>query len=372
MHFLSCAGELNHHGKFMCDSIYKILGENFIRITTQKVNQERVALGYEQKTLTTYNLERLDIDKNSIREIVSWCDVMDFGAAPEQYLREAIRQDKVVFIRIERLLKEGKWKLFVPHIFLKYYRKYIRYRNNPKVYFLCISAYAAADLKKIGIHGDRVLQWAYCPEFYEIESREFEKRQEQLQLLWCGRMIEWKHPEMALRIAAELKKQGCDFHLKMLGTGEKEKDIQKMIGQLGLKQEVELCGAIEAKQVRKYMEKADVFLATSDQNEGWGVVINEAMNSGCVVFATPEMGATRVLIEDGENGIYIYNEQDTANKIVRMNEEEMKRMKYNAYKTIQKYFTPEVYAKTFIDLAESALNGKKKQYRHLGERAKIN
>ena len=32
MHFLSCGGEFNHHAKFMCDSLYKLLGENYMVI----------------------------------------------------------------------------------------------------------------------------------------------------------------------------------------------------------------------------------------------------------------------------------------------------------------------------------------------------
>lgn len=374
MHFLSCAGELNHHGKYMCDAIYEILGEDFKRITTQKVDQERINLGYKENAQTPYNIEKINVGINEIKEIVSWCDVMDFGAAPEEYLEEAVRQNKVVFIRIERLLKEGVWKLFVPTVLFKYYRKYIRYRNNPNVYFLCVSAYAAADLNKIGIRGDRVLQWAYCPEFINNLDEKTDDT-EKLQLLWCGRMIDWKHPEMAVEIAKELKKRNIKFELKMIGDGNKIDEIKSLIKKYSLNNEVRVYGAVESKSVREYMEKADIFLATSDRNEGWGVVINEAMNSRCAVFATNDMGAVPILIENEKNGFYIKqgSEAMCAVQIEKLakNRELLEKIKNNAFLTIKNKFTPEVYASRFVQIADDALKGNVRKYEGLGERALI-
>lgn len=375
MHFLSCAGELNHHGRYMCDSMYEILGDDFKRITTQCVNKERLNLGYEKNAVTKYNTEQKNADKETVKRIISWSDVVDFGAAPEIYLEEAVKQNKIVFIRIERLFKEGTWKLFVPHIFFRYYRKYIRYRNNPNVYYLCVSAYAAKDLSKLGIKGERVLQWAYCPKFIPVDNTVFEKNDDMLNILWCGRMIDWKHPEVAVKIAEHLKKMKCKFHMKMIGNGEKINEIRRMIANAHLTSEVELIGSVEAKKVRNYMLESDVFLATSDQNEGWGVVINEAMNSGCVVFATNEMGAAPILIEENVNGFYLSfnNESEVARKITTLskNVEQMKIIKRNAYETIKDYFSPDVYAHRFIDIAENVLEGKKLYYDKLGEKAKI-
>ena len=34
------------------------------------------------------------------------------------------------------------------------------------------------------------------------------------------------------------------------------------------------------------MEKADIFLFTSDRREGWGAVANEAMNSACALVVS--------------------------------------------------------------------------------------
>lgn len=376
MRFLSCAGELNHHGKFMCDSMYFLLGKNFRRITTQKVNFERLNLGYSQNAVTEYNIEQLNAPKKEVEKTVAWCDVVDFGTAPEIYLEEAVKQNKIVFIRIERLFKEGFWKIIVPWVLLRYYKKYIRYRNNKNVYYLCVSAYAAKDLARIGVKGSRVLQWAYCPEFIEASEKEFDKHNKRLEVLWCGRMIGWKHPETAVKIAAHLKSIGCDFHMNIIGDGEKRTDIIKLIDKLKLEAYIDVLGAVESEKIRTYMKEADVFLATSDQNEGWGVVINEAMNSGCAVFANYEMGAVPVLIKDGKNGFYIYadREKDAAVQIFELSKDSNRLcdVKKSAYETIKNHYSPDVYAQRFTEMVSKIMSGEQFKYEHLGAIAKIN
>ena len=48
------------------------------------------------------------------------------------------------------------------------------------------------------------------------------------------------------------------------------------------------------------MEKSHIHLFTSNHLEGWGAVVNEAMNSGCAVVANREAGAVPYLIEHGK------------------------------------------------------------------------
>ena len=372
MRFLSCGGELNHHGKPVCDCLYNILGNNFIRITTKKISNERINLGYTEKEDIPYNSVIENCSQEEIRDIVSWADVVDFGSAPEEYLHEAVSQGKIVFIRLERLFKEGYLKILHPKIFLRYYRRYFRYRKNKNVYFLCTSAYAASDLAKIGIRSERVLTWAYCPEFKELESDAFERKCDKLNLLWCGRLISWKHPEIAVKIAHELKKLNCNFELKIIGDGPLKEKLAAMIKNFNLSSEVNLCGAVEASLVRQHMQNADVFLTTSDHNEGWGVVVNEAMSSGCAVFAAKEMGAVPTLIKDGENGFHITagKEEEVARKITELfnSPEKLKNFKTAAYETIKTGFTPEIYAKVFIEMADEALNGEVSDRNGLGNK----
>ena len=164
--------------------------------------------------------------------------------------------------------------------------------------------------------------------------------------------------------------------MNIIGDGEKRSDIIKLVSELNLESCIDVIGAIESEKVRMYMEEADVFLATSDQNEGWGVVINEAMNSGCAVFATPEMGAVPVLIENGKNGFYLHadKEKEAAIQIYELSKdpERLRDVKQSAYETIKDHYSPDVYAQRFIEIAKKTMNGAQFEYQHLGAVAKIN
>ena len=71
----------------------------------------------------------------------------------------------------------------------------------------------------------------------------------------------------------------------MVGDGEMREQLKKRAGQEQLTQQVTFTGFQKPEQVRQYMEKAQIFLFTSDYKEGWGAVLNEAMNSGCAEAA---------------------------------------------------------------------------------------
>ncbi|NLX74757.1 MAG: glycosyltransferase family 4 protein [Synergistaceae bacterium] len=62
-------------------------------------------------------------------------------------------------------------------------------------------------------------------------------------------------------------------------------------------------------QVREEMEKANIFLFTSDRQEGWGAVLNESMKSGCAVVGSKTIGSVPFLINHEENGL-IYSNDD--------------------------------------------------------------
>ena len=53
------------------------------------------------------------------------------------------------------------------------------------------------------------------------------------------------------------------------------------------------------------MEQANIFIISSTHEEGWGAVVNEAMNSGCVVIGSHAAGAVPFLIENAKKWINI-------------------------------------------------------------------
>jgi glycosyltransferase involved in cell wall biosynthesis len=127
------------------------------------------------------------------------------------------------------------------------------------------------------------------------------------QILWVGRFIDLKHPEVAVHVAKELQKQGNPFNLIMVGDGPIRSKIQTLIADEELHDYVKIVGSKSPSNVRTLMEESDIFLFTSDKNEGWGAVLNESMNAGCVVIANYSIGSVPFLINDGVNGYHYKN-----------------------------------------------------------------
>lgn len=164
----------------------------------------------------------------------------------------------------------------------------------------------ASDFSLIGAYPDKKYVWGYFPECrqYDIDELMSKKRaSEKTEILWSGRMIDWKHPEDAIEAVASLKKQGIPFHLTMVGGGVMEDVLKQTVKEKGLSEDVEFTGFLKPEEVRSRMEKADIYLFTSDQREGWGAVLNESMNSGCCVIASSAIGAVPFMLDHCVNGL---------------------------------------------------------------------
>jgi len=81
-------------------------------------------------------------------------------------------------------------------------------------------------------------------------------------ILWVARLINLKHPEIAVEMARRLKRDGYVFNMKLIGNGELEGNIRSMIDKYSLGDCVHMLGAMRPELVRKHMEKSEIFLFT--------------------------------------------------------------------------------------------------------------
>jgi glycosyltransferase involved in cell wall biosynthesis len=158
-----------------------------------------------------------------------------------------------------------------------------------------------------------------------------------------------------------LKDNGYKFDLDIIGTGPMASQIKNMIVSNNLQNEVKLLGSMKPEQVREHMEKANIFLFTSDFNEGWGAVLNESMNSGCGIVASHAIGSVPFLLKNKINGL-IYKNGDINHlyqnvKYLLDNEKGCYQMGINAYNTLHESWNAKEAAKRVIKLSEGLLNG---------------
>lgn len=309
---------INHHQIPFCNALSELLaGEGaghsditgiFTFIQTQKMEADRVQMGWHEEERPAY-VKCYYEEEESCKELIVDSDVVIFGGVDdESYIVERLQAEKLTFRYCERLYKTGQWKAISPRGLVKKYQDHTRYRKSP-VYLLCAGAYVASDYHIVRSYPGKMYCWGYFPETKHHDVDKLMENKGRAHLLWAGRMIDWKHPELALETAKYLKDRGLSYHMDIIGGGELQPMVEQLREEYQLQQEVTLLGYRSPEEVRSYMEQADIFLFTSDRQEGWGAVANEAMNSGCAVIADHMIGAVPYLIQNGENGM-IYRSGD--------------------------------------------------------------
>lgn len=359
---------LNHHQLPFCLAMDRLTKGNFTFVATTPVPAERLNLGYHDMNkqypfvLTTY-----DSPENAMEAhvLAIKSDVVIVGSAPERYVKERIRQRKLTFRYSERIYKQGLWKVFSPRRLKSMLLDHTRYWNHP-VYMLCASAYTPFDYSLTASYLNKTYKWGYFPEVKQQDVDaliERKRKNDKPVILWVARLIGLKHPEAAIHITERLKKDGFDFELRIIGNGEMEQQLRTWIVEKQLDDCVHMLGAMSPEAVRDHMEAADIFLFTSDFNEGWGAVLNESMNSACAVIASHAIGSVPFLLKDGENG-FIYRNGDIDglyNRVVKLIEhpELREQMGRKAYSTLAEQWNAEVAAGRFVVLTQTLLDGKK-------------
>jgi glycosyltransferase involved in cell wall biosynthesis len=262
----------------------------------------------------------------------------------------------------ERLFKKGEWQLFDPRVLLSVIREHTIYRKK-NFYLLCAGAYTANDLDLIFAYPQKKYKWGYFTEVKELNIEQLisQKPVDRIEIVWTARFLDWKHPELAVKLAYELKRRGYNFHLNMIGAGDLVDDTQILIKKLNVSDCVSLLGSIPNSEVRGYMQKSNIFLFTSDRNEGWGAVLNEAMSCGCAVVASNTIGAVPYLINHQFNGLIF--KSGNLNSLLQQteslfNDKKLReKLSNNAYNTLANEWNAKKAASRFLLLAQSILDG---------------
>ena len=356
----------NHHQKYLSDAFYNLIGDNYCFIETQPISNERLNMGWGESKVPNYVKQNYISGKanEECQKLIDDADIVIIGSAPDVLIKNRIKSGKLIFRYSERPFKERS-------TFRNYTRRFLSFHHhNPfyaKNYMLCASAYTAADFNSISLFRRKCYKWGYFPETKKYDDiNNIINYKKKYSILWAGRLLEWKHPDSAIRVAKKLKESSRDFELNIIGTGPMEQELIKMISDYGLENEVHMLGSMKPEQVREHMEQSQIYLFTSDRNEGWGAVLNESMNSVCAVVASHAIGSVPFLLKDGKNGL-IYkdgDEEDLCQKVKLLldNPDLCRKYGRQAYLTMADEWNAETATKRFIVLAESILSGNKRPY----------
>ncbi len=358
---------INHHQVHLADAFYQILGKNYAFVATQEMHEWRKKLGYPDFSDREYlvNAYKSKSAKLNALHLVNEADVVIIGSAPDKYVLDRIKAGKLTFRYSERWFKSKPWYFSGPRAWINFYKNHIRFKNKP-LYMLAASAYTANDVYAIGAYKNKVYKWGYFTQVnpdFEVETPQNlgVSTLEITPLMWCARFLKLKHPELPILLAQRLKENGYKFIIDMFGSGEELETSKALAKDLGVEDVIKFRGNLPNQEILNEMRQHEIFLFTSDRNEGWGAVLNESMANGCAVVASNLIGSVPFLVKDGENGLIFQSEDiDSLYQKVKSlldNAELLAMLSQNAQRTMEEIWCPQNAAIRFLQLVEALQNG---------------
>lgn len=183
---------------------------------------------------------------------------------------------------------------------------------------------------------------------FPYQNKKYNKKK---QILWCGRLLfSDKRPDRILFIWEKLQDYLNDWNLVIVGDGPFKKQMIELSNNLALKR-VEFVGFTNP---QKYYEESSILCLTSN-HEGWGLVLTEAMQFGCIPIAFDSFESVHDIIDDGKNGFLVkpFDLDMYADKIRILSDNiDLDKVVLDTVNSVYK-FTPEIIVKEWISLFEN-------------------
>lgn len=338
----------NHHQKPVADEIFKELGLNFTFVSTMDMPQSFKDAGYPDYSNVPYNLLSFENERNYLKakELMMTSDVVIFGDAPYELVLPRIKQNKPILFTAERFFKQGTYQNFDIRILWELYHSYTKYRKGNN-YMLCSGAFTANDLNWVFAFPNKKLKWGYFTSVDTLDVSKIlkQKNNKEFKILFIARHIKWKKPFLVLETARKMHKLGMEFTLEIIGSGELNAALKQRVTEYGLEKQVQFLGNLPNGEVQQKLRESHCVLLTSDRNEGWGAVANEAMANGCTIIGSNQIGSMPYLIRPRANGLIFKSGsvKDLTKKVLLLyqNRELCKNLAVQAYRDISTTWSPE-------------------------------
>jgi glycosyltransferase involved in cell wall biosynthesis len=161
-------------------------------------------------------------------------------------------------------------------------------------------------------------------------------------LIWARAFHKIYNPGMAVRVVAALKPEFPEIHLTMLGPDKTDGSlphIQRAARDLDLIDHIEIIGIIYHIDIPRWLDKADIFINTSNYDTAPRSLL-EAMANGMCIIST-DVGGIPYLVNHGENGLLVpqddHQAMTDAVRQVLTNPSLASHLSENARKTAENY-----------------------------------
>lgn len=223
--------------------------------------------------------------------------------------------------------------MLVARIFRKPYVQHLRgslasSRQTPWLltrpnYFIPVSRWLAADLMNSGVPVDRIRQIYDAVTLPEPQPllpscplmQEFDLPPNTVLVAMIGMLVSWKGQDLFIDAVSQLPDLATPVAFFLIGgtpeLGDKDyaRGLQQQVAKMGLTSKVIFTG--QRSNMPELLGQLDVVVSASTLPEPLGLVMLEAMSSGCI-FVGPAHGAATEVVKDGVNGFLFEPNSATA------------------------------------------------------------
>jgi phosphatidyl-myo-inositol dimannoside synthase len=122
---------------------------------------------------------------------------------------------------------------------------------------------------------------------------------EPARILYAGNLVPSKGVDVLLRAAAELKRRGIKFELKVLGQGPAQDSLETLARELGIEDQVTWSPFVaQALMPHEYGASTVTVLPSRGRAEGLGLTLVEALLAGSAVVGTGAGGIPEVVLHE--------------------------------------------------------------------------
>jgi glycosyltransferase involved in cell wall biosynthesis len=163
---------------------------------------------------------------------------------------------------------------------------------------------SAADVRARGVEDERIRILANGIDPAEIgligEPPEPRRNPSPLRIVSVGRLAVEKGHEVLIEACARAR---GDFVVDIIGEGDQESNLRRLIARRGLSDRVRLAGAFPAREMASIYTTHDLFVSSA-HHEYFGLAILEALTCGLPVIGVNK-GGTSVTVQHGVNGLLV-------------------------------------------------------------------
>ena len=217
---------------------------------------------------------------------------------------------------------------------------------NASARITVVSATMRDEVVALGVKADRV---AIIPMGVDLQARftpEPAIARQQNELLFVGRLVEKKGVALLLQALPQVLQAFPDTRLTIAGGGPLDAELRLLSESLGVSNHVDFRGMVSQEELPALYRRATLFVApflvaSSGDQEGFGLVLVEAMGCGCPVICG-NVPAVRDIVHNDETGVLAnpQDPQDLADAIIGLLADPIRRDRYaaNARRHCQKRF----------------------------------